>query len=100
MEKSKKEIIDHINMHIKRCGGNYGNWYVGISKDARERLLIGHNVSEKKDSWIYRKTSSSEIAREIEDYFVKMLGTDGGTGGGDDTTDMVYAYKKGTHTNP
>ena len=55
---------------------------------------------EKGDWWIYRQASSSEVAREIESYFVDTLGTDGAPGGGDETTDMVYAYKKAAHTNP
>jgi len=31
---------------------------------------------------------------------VNTLGTDGGTGGGDDSTSSVYAYKKNSHTDP
>ncbi|MBA7691808.1 hypothetical protein ES703_100362 [subsurface metagenome] len=100
MVKSEQEIIDDINMHIKRCGGSYNAWYIGISKDALDRLLNGHKVKEKKDAWIYRKASSSEVARDIEGHFISTLGTDGETGGGDDKTNMVYAYKKSAHTNP
>ena len=97
-KKSKQEITDDIESHIKKRGGEYSDWYVGISKSARDRLFNGHSVKEKKDVWILRKAKSSETAREVEDYFVNTLGTDGGTGGGDDTSDMVYAYKKAKHT--
>ena len=100
MPKSMPKIIDDIKSHIQKRGGNYSDWYVGISKDAKDRLLSGHGVKEKKDVWIYRKASSSEAAREIEDYFVNTLNTDGGTGGGDETSDKVYAYKKAKHTKP
>lgn len=100
MPKSKQEIIDDINAHIQRCGGNYSDWYVGISKDAKDRLFNGHSVREKKDPWIYRSASSSQTAREVEDYFVNTRGTNGGGSGGDNTSDMVYAYKKAVHTNP
>ena len=100
MPKSKQKIIDDIESHIQKRGGDNSDWYVGISKDARDRLFNGHSVKEKKDVWIYRKASSSEVAREIEDYFVNTLNTDGGTGGGDETSDKVYAYKKARHTNP
>ena len=100
MSKSKQEIIDEIRTHIQRCAGNYSAWYVGISKDAKDRLFNAHNIREKKDAWIFRTAISSQIAREVEEYFVNTLGTDGGTGGGDNTSDMVYAYKKAAHTNP
>jgi hypothetical protein len=100
MPKSKQEIIDDIKSHMQKRRGDYSDWYVGISKAAKDRLLNGHSVKENKDVWIYRKASSSKTAREIEDYFVNTLDTDGDTGGGDDTSNMVYAYKKAKHTKP
>jgi hypothetical protein len=100
MTKNKQEIINDINAYIQQGGGGYGSWYVGISKDARDRLFSSHNVKEEGDWWIYRQASSSQVAREIEYYFINSLGTDGGTGGGDVTADIVYAYKKRPHTDP
>lgn len=99
MAKSKKTIISEIKEFMKKWGGNYSDWYVGIASDPRKRLFTEHNVDEKKDAWIYRKCDNSDIAREIEEYFVEILGTDGGAGGGDETTKYVYAYKKAPHTN-
>lgn len=96
MAKSKQEIISDIDAHIKKGGGGYGAWYVGISEDAEKRL----NKHNAKEWYIYRQASSSQVAREIEIYFVNVLGTDGGTGGGDENTDMVYAYKKTADTDP
>lgn len=100
MAKEKQDIIDEIKTHIQRCGGNYSAWYVGISKDAKDRLFNGHNIREKKVAWIFRTAKSSQVAIEVEEYFVNTHGTDGSTGGGDNTSDMVYAYKKARHTNP
>lgn len=100
MAKSKEEIINDIKAHIKKRGSPYSSWYVGISKDARDRLFSGHKVKEKDDYWIYRQAGSTQTAREIEDYFVNTLGTDGGPGGGDEDADMVYAYKKENYTDP
>ena len=100
MTSSKQKIIDDFKSYMNDQGGSYSKWYVGISKDAKKRLFDDHNVSEKAGSWIYDQATSSSIAREIEDYFVNTLGTDGGTGGGDYTSDMVYAYKKTSYTSP
>ena len=96
MAKSKQQIIADIDGHISKGGGGYSAWYVGISSDAKERLAE-HKV---KGWYIIRTATSSQVAREIEDYFVNTLGTDGGTGGGDETADMVYAYKKVSYTDP
>lgn len=98
--KTKEEIINDLDSYIKDGGGGYPAWYVGIASDARDRLFSDHGVKEKGDLWICRQTSFSGVAREIEDYFVNTLGTDGGTGKGVVLIDMVYAYKKASHTDP
>lgn len=96
MPKSKQEIIADLDGHISEGGGGYSAWYVGISSNAKERLTE-HKV---KGWYIIRTATSSQVAREIEDYFVNSCKTDGGTGGGDETATKVYAYKKTPHTDP
>jgi hypothetical protein len=98
MAKSKQAIKQEIRDHIKSRGGSYSDWYVGIAADPRERLFNDHKVDEENGHWIYRACESSVVAREIEEYFVNSLGTDGGSGGGDQSTRSVYAYKKTSYT--
>lgn len=100
MAESKKQIVADIKAHISKRGGSYSAWYVGVSKDPRSRLFQDHGVREKGDCWIYKQAYSSSAAREVEAHFVDQLGTDGGTGGGDQEAECVYAYKKNTHTTP
>jgi hypothetical protein len=107
MAKSEEEIESDIKAYIQRSGSGYRAWYVGISKDARDRLFRGHGVHEKGDwwifqgdSWIFRRAQSSTAARNIEAYFVNTLDTNGAPGGGDKDADYVYAYKKAAHTTP
>jgi len=100
MADSREKIIRDIRNYIRRHGGGPKGWYVGISSDPRTRLSSGHGVREKGDAWIYRTANSSQVAREIEGYFVTVFGTDGGLGGGDLSTNKVYAYKKARHTDP
>lgn len=100
MTQSEEEIKREIKEYMHNCGGAYSSWYVGISEDPKDRLFNGHNVDKESDYWIYRTATSSEAARRIEQYFVEILGTDGGAGGGDEDAKAVYAYKKNSHTNP
>lgn len=95
--KTKEVITEEIKNHIKNCGGAYPQWYVGITKDPEDRLFNGHKV---KDAYIYREAENSKTAREIEKYFIEVLGTDGGSGGGDENANFVYAYLKQNHTEP
>jgi len=98
--ESKEKIISDIKEHIKKSEYSYSSWYVGISKDAPDRLFKDHKVKEKNAWWIHSQASSTQIAREIEEYFVNILGTDGRPGGGDEDANMVYAYKKENYTDP
>lgn len=97
MAKSKQEIINDIAYHFK--GIAYQNSYIGITSDINNRLFIDHNVSKKSGHWTYRTASSNDIAREVEKYFLNE-GMDGGGGGGDYTSKIVYAYKKTPNTDP
>lgn len=98
--KTNREIVTDIKFYISEQGGRYRDWYVGVSKDAKERMFQQHKVKERGDLWIYRQAVSSAVAREVVDHLVNMLGFDGETGGGDETADMVYAFRKSEHTEP
>lgn len=98
MAKSKEEIISDISDYFS--GKQYSGCYVGITSDIDSRLFGDHKVSKKGGGgWIYRSASSHLVAREIEDYFLDA-GMDGAGGGGDETSSIVYAYKKTASTNP
>ncbi|MFH1186900.1 MAG: hypothetical protein V1697_01860 [Candidatus Levyibacteriota bacterium] len=95
---TKDVVIKNILAHITNTGGNYSSWYVGIAQDPKKRLFQDHNVKEVGDAWVYDQCLDNMSAREIEDYFVNKLNTDGGTGGGDENAIFVYAYRKTSST--
>jgi len=97
MTKSKEEIIVDITNHFS--GKTYKNCYVGITSDVNSRLFDDHNVLKENGHWIYRYCSSNKIAREIEQHFLDK-GMDGGSGGGDEDSKIIYAYKKTSTTKP
>ena len=97
MANDRNTIISEITAHVTKCGGRYSEWYAGIAADARQRLFSDHAVREGSDAWILRPCGSSGVAREIEKALFS-LGMKGGPGGGDYSTDFVYAYKIAGHT--
>ncbi len=90
---SEAELKLDIKAYMDKNGGAYGEWYAGIAADPKQRLFTEHGVHENGDAWIYDWAPDSDTARRVEQYFIKTLGTDGGSGGGDSTTKSVYAYK-------
>ena len=92
MRLTAKEIIADFDAHLQKSGKRYySEFYIGVSKNARKRMFEEHHVDEEHSWWIYRTAASSEIARQVEKYYID-LGMRGGTGGGDDTATMVYCY--------
>lgn len=100
MTNSKETIItaimDYMNSHCPN-GTPYKKFYIGIAKDARDRLFNGHGVDKDNDPWIYDTASSDKVAREIEKHFID-LDFDGGSGGGDEDSKMVYCFLQNSHT--
>lgn len=96
---TEAQIKSDIHDFIRKGGGAYKEWYVGVTSDPEKRLFEEHNVDKAKDLWIYRTADSASIARSVEQYFID-LGCDGGPGGGDYTAKVVYAYKKSWRTKP
>jgi len=92
-------ILLGIENHRRECGGAHSNWYAGIAADPKDRLFNGHGAVKDSDAWIYRDAGTSNAARAIEKALLS-LGYDGGDGGGDGSSQYVYAYKKSSHTNP
>lgn len=100
MANSKETIIAAIMDQMnKYCpyGTPYKKLYIGIAKDASDRLFNGHSVNKETDVWIYMTASSDNVAREIEKHFLN-LGFDGGSGGGDEDSKMVYCFLQNSHT--
>lgn len=100
MASTRQQIIADMTAYMRKHGSASAAWYVGVSKDARDRLFGDHCVREEGDAWIFRQATTAREAREVESHFLDVVGTAGGPGGGDHTADMVYAYRKASHTDP
>lgn len=86
-------IINDILNYIRRNGGRFRDWYVGIASNPKARLFTDHNVRQHRGLWIHSADLGSEAAaRKVEQYLLS-LGCRGGPGGGDWGSRYVYAYK-------
>jgi hypothetical protein len=87
------QIVEAIKEHTRKSGAKYwSEWYAGITSDIDQRLHGDHKVPEKDFWYIWREAISSQAARDAEAELLK-LGYKGGSGGGDDDSTFVYAYK-------
>jgi len=94
-----QQAFDEIVDHIEKSGHPYADWYAGITSDVDERLHGYHQVP-KKDHWfVAQPVDSNRGARDVERALLDA-GCDGGTGGGQPDSRIVYAYLKTRGTNP
>lgn len=99
MAKDVNTIIQEIHDHlINGCGGgNYSDYYVGITKDVEDRLFGAHKVPKEGHCYIYRKANNDTDSRAVETYYLNK-GMQGGDGGGVEESVYVYVYKIGRNT--
>lgn len=98
MLKDYQTIVNEITDHLAKSGRRYySDFYIGITNDVERRMFSEHNVPREKTWWIYRTASNSDVARQVESYFLKK-GMRGGKGGGDETSNIVYCYAVGPTT--
>jgi len=100
MTNEQMQIANEIVSFMDQRGGPARSWYVGISANARDRLVVDHHVPENSDSWICCQARTTEDARQIEWHLLTQIHTQGGPGGGDGTTNQIYAYRMSSHTSP
>lgn len=86
---TKQTALNDIKGYIDSKTGDYNQWYAGIAAVPKKRVFDEHGV---KHDWIWRECQSSDSARWVEDELLD-LGCKGDTGGGDNSTKFVYAYK-------
>jgi hypothetical protein len=95
-----KQIIEQIETYIREGGGEYKDWYVGMTDNpiepVDEALLLNKVQSHR---FTYIETISSQVAKTVADYFVNLCGTDGNfsTKEISRASKSVYVYKKATH---
>jgi len=97
MSLDSKTILAQINTHMNRSGISNRQWYVGITSDIEQRLFRDHGVPKSSYWYIFREAHNADEARLIMDAYHKA-GCKGTSGGGDDTSTIVYAYVTSAQT--
>ena len=101
MVYSVQQIKYEILAYMKEFGGDFSEYYVGISNDPENALFKSHQVDRGKDPWLYKQALTHQAARTAQDYFLSRLKSDGeAIVGGNEDWDCVYVYKKSQRTAP
>lgn len=91
MARSKKDIIVAFVNQFAKDG--FHNCYVGITSDSEKQLFQKHNISRKKDVFLFEEAPDSEVAKELEGKFLKW-GMQSAAENRDSSSNIIYAYSK------
>lgn len=96
--KARSEIIGDFEDYISRTGGDWREWYIGVTGAPKTRLFEGHKLREKGDAWISRLAKDEHDAHDVAEYFITTRKTKGKPGTKRETDLYVYAFKVKSHT--
>jgi hypothetical protein len=95
-----KQIIEQIETYIYQGGGEYEDWYIGLTGNPIDPVTEAFSLHKVQGQRLaYFETTSSQIAQAVADYFVNLCGADGNLGTNEISCacKSLYVYKKATH---
>ena len=91
MRVNENEIIEEIEAHIRRCGGEFGEWRVGTARDLEGSPLPCHREQAPDERLIYREAYTPYAAAEAVERLVEGFGLRADPGS--ERGRIVYAYR-------
>ena len=74
MPINHEEMIEEIEGHIRKFGGEFGEWCVGTAKDSRGPFFRRHLAADLGDGLIYREAFTTSAAGQVVDHLVNDRG--------------------------
>jgi len=74
MPINHEEMIEEIEGHIRKFGGEFGEWCVGTAKDSRGPFFRRHLAADLGDGLIYREAFTTSAASQVIDHLVNDRG--------------------------
>jgi hypothetical protein len=96
--KPSATIIGEIEDHITANGGEYSEWYVGVTDSPKHALYRVHGLRPSGDACISRRAQDDLRALAVAEYFHTVLRTRGTRSKTSLDHVFVYAYRIKPHT--
>jgi hypothetical protein len=69
-----EEIIEDLERHIRKFGGEFGEWRVGTAKDCHGPFFQRHRAADQGDGLAYREAFTTNAAQAVVAYLVNDRG--------------------------
>ena len=67
----ERPLKQRVSIYIGHHGGDWMEWYVGISDDPRHALFVEHRVDRRKGEYRHFTAMDPALARKIKGYYVR-----------------------------
>jgi len=74
MAMSREDIIEDLELHIRKSGKDLTDWCVGTAKDAHAPFFERHLAAELGDGLSYREAYTTDAAAEVIEHLVNQDG--------------------------
>ncbi len=74
MAITREEIIEDLELHMRKSGGELSAWCVGTAKDARAPFFQRHSEAELGDALAYREAYTAGAADAVIEHLVNERG--------------------------
>jgi hypothetical protein len=95
MAIAREEIIEDLELHIRKSGGELSDWCVGTAKDARAPFFERHLAAELGDGLSYREAYTTIAAAEVIEHLVNKGGLRLDREAVPEPGKIVFVYRRG-----
>ena len=74
MRINENDIMDEVDAHIRKFGGDYQEWCVGTAKDSQAPFFRRHLEADLGDQLMYREAYTTYAADEVTERLVQGCG--------------------------
>jgi hypothetical protein len=74
MAMGREEMIEDLELHIRKSREDASRWCVGTAKDARAPFFQRHLAAELGDGLAYREAYTTSAADAVRDHMVNKCG--------------------------
>ncbi len=92
----EKSLKQRISTYVGHHGGNYSEWYIGLTSDPEMALFDVHKVRRRRGTYRHFRASEPYIARRVKRYYVEKGMCNGVRADIDHSGVYVYRITEGT----
>jgi hypothetical protein len=95
MAISREDMIEDLELHMRKSGGVLSEWCVGAAKDARAPFFQRHLAADLGDGLAYREAYTSSAADAVIEHLVKSDGLRQDREAVPESGRIVFVYRHG-----